>query len=66
MPATFESTMAWLNTSWAWARSLRPNDWEMSEVAPTLMDWVSASTMNIKLPARLTPATASLPSRPTK
>ena len=39
---------------------------EISAIVPTPSTWVSASTMNMTLPAALTPATAASPNSATK
>ena len=65
-PTAAASTSAWLKTSSACSRCLRPSACATSAVAPTPIACVSASTMNARLPDSETPATASLPSLPTK
>ena len=64
-PTTSDSTCDWLKTRRAASRSLRPVACAISAVVPTPSICVSASTKNIRLPDRLTAATAVLPSMPT-
>ena len=65
-PTIAEITSDWLNACRARFGSRRPTACDTTVVVPTLNICVSAKTMNVKLPQRATPATASLPSRPTQ
>jgi hypothetical protein len=65
-PQSSERESAWLKATRAASRSRRPIACATTVVVPTESIWVSASTMNIRLPAMPTAATAAVPSRPTQ
>ncbi len=65
-PTSIDSSCDWLKSKSARWCSLRPAACEIKVVVPTPSIWVIASTTNMRLPATPTPATASLPRRPTQ
>jgi hypothetical protein len=52
------SARLWLKTRFASGWSFRPTAWAMRTIVPTPSTWVTAMTMNCRLPAALTPASA--------